>query len=87
MKNNKEYYFHNTIESVDEVVDGLCEAGYVITRYRRCDLEGQTISYRLAFPEEAREYNVTTVDECLKFIVNDPVMLGKMIRAGSIVEG
>lgn len=87
MKNNKEYYFHSTIESVDHVVDALRETGYGVSRYRKCDLEGRTISYRIMLTEGAREYEVTTVDDCLKFIVNDPVMLGEMVRAGSIVEG
>lgn len=87
MKNNKEYYFHKTVESVDDVVDSMRDAGYSVTRYRKCDLEGRTISYRLMITEGAREYEVTTVDDCLKFIVNDPVMLGEMVRAGSIVEG
>lgn len=87
MKNNKEYYFDSTIESVDHVVDALREAGYSVSRYRKCDLEGRTISYRIMLTEGAREYEVTAVDDCLKFIVNDPVMLGEMVRAGSIVEG
>lgn len=87
MKNNKEYYFHSTIESVDNVAEALRKVGYGVARYRRCDLEGRIISYRLTFTEGLREYEVTTVDECLKFIVNDPVMLGEMVRAGSIVEG
>jgi hypothetical protein len=87
MKNNKEYYFHSTIESIDHVVDALRDVGYNLTRYRKCDFEGQTISYRILITEGAREYEVATVDDCLMFIVNDPVMLGEMVRAGSIVEG
>ena len=87
MKNNKEYYFHKSIESVDDVVADLREAGYAPNRFRKCDLEGNTIAYRLTFTDLAVEYEVTTVDDCLKFIVNDPVMLGEMVRAGSIVEG
>lgn len=87
MKNNKEYYFHNTIESVDNVVEALQDAGYGVSRYRKCDLEGRTIGYRLMFTEGSREYEVTTVDECLKLIVSDPIMLGEMMKAGSIVEG
>lgn len=40
MKNNKEYYFHNSIESVDHVVDALRDADYAVTSYRKCDFEG-----------------------------------------------
>lgn len=87
MKNNKEYYFHSTIESIDHVVDALRKAGYCVARYRKCDLEGRTISYKIMITECACEYEVTTVDDCLKFIVNDPIILGEMVRAGSIVEG
>lgn len=86
MKNNKEYYFHKSIESVDDAVDALRGAGYAPGLYRRCDLEGQTNVYRVMITDLAREYEVLDLNDCLKFIVNDAVMLGKMVDTGSIVE-
>lgn len=87
MKNNKEYYFHKSIESIDDVVDALRNAGYAPTRLRRSDLDGKTIAYRLMITDLGVEYEVLDVQDCLKFIVNDAVMLGEMVKIGSIVEG
>lgn len=86
MKCNKEYYFHKSIESIGDVVNALREAGFTPSRWRKCDLEGRIISHRITIAESYREYEVTCVEDCLKFIVNDASMLGEMVRAGSIVE-
>ena len=86
MKSNKEYHFQDRIESVADVVYGLRDAEYSVRMYRKCDLTGRTINYRVVFPELEREYEVTDVNDCLKFIVNDAVMLGAMIKAEAITE-
>lgn len=86
MKSNKEYHFKDQIESVAEVVYGMRDAGYSVSCYRKCDLTGKTINYRVVLPELEREYEVTDLGDCLKFIVNDAVMLGDMITAGAITE-
>lgn len=87
MKSNKEYHFKNQIESVADVVDEIQNTGFVLTVYRKCDLDGKTISYRLLFCELQREYEVADINDCLKFIVNDAVLLGEMVKTGAIVEG
>ena len=86
MKSNKEYHFKNCIESVAQVVYKMRDAGYSVSCYRKCDLTGRTINYRIVLPELEREYEVTDLNDCLKFIVNDAVMLGEMIKAGAIIE-
>ena len=86
MKSNKEYHFKNCIEFVDDVVCKMRDAGYSVCWYRKCDLTGRTINYRVVLLELEREYEVTNLDDCLKFIVNDAVMLGEMIKAGAITE-
>lgn len=87
MKCNKEYYFHKSIESIDDVVEALRSAGYAPTHLRRSDLDGKTIAYRLMITDLGVEYEVITVEDCLEFIVNNTVMLGEMVKIGSIVEG
>lgn len=87
MKSNKEYHFQNGIESVVAVVDALQSANYDVTYYRKCELDGRTISYRLLFNMIKREYEVTDLEDCLKIIVNDAVMLGALIRYGTVIEG
>lgn len=87
MKTNKEYHFQNHIDTVPEVVYGLRDAGYSVSYYRQCDLEGKIICHHLAFSGLEREYQVVDLTDCLKFIVNDAVMLGDMIKAGAIAEG
>lgn len=87
MKSNKEYRFQNHIETVSDVVYRLRNAGYSLGYYRKCDLEGSTICYRLVFSDLDREYQVLDLDDCLKLIVNDAVILGKMITIGAIAEG
>ena len=87
MKSNKEYHFQNHIEAVCDVVYRLRDAGYSTSWYRKCDLTGITINHRIVFPELEREYEVTDLQDCLQFIVNDAVMLGEMIKIGAIAEG
>lgn len=87
MKSNKEYHFKNQIESVADVVDAIQNIGFVLTFYRKCDLDDKIISYRLLFCEEGREYEIADINDCLKFIVNDAVLLGEMVKTGAIVEG
>lgn len=87
MKNNKEYFFSTAIESIDDAIDALRDAGYAPACYRRCDLEGKTISHKVMLTDMRREYEVTSVEDCLKFIVNDAAMLGELVKTGSIVEG
>lgn len=87
MKSNKEYHFQNHIEAVCDVVYRLRDTGYSVCYYRKCDLEGKTICHRLVFNESEREYEVVDLDDCLKLIVNDAVMLGEMIKIGAIAEG
>ena len=86
MTSDKEYHFRNHIEAVSEAVYKLRDAGYAVSWYRKCDLIGKTINYRIVFPELEREYEVNDLDDCLKFIVNDAVMLGEMIKIGAIAE-
>lgn len=86
MKSNKEYHFQNHIEAVSDVVYRLRDAGYSVSWYRKCDLTGLTINYRIVLCELEREYEVTDLEDCLKFIVNDAVMLGEMIKIGAITE-
>ena len=86
MKSNKEYHFKNCIESVAQVVYKMRDAGYSVCWYRKCDLTGRTINYHVVLPELECEYEVTDLNDCLKFIVNDAVMLGEMIKAGAIIE-
>lgn len=87
MKSNKEYHFKNHIESVTDVVGDIRDAGFALDAYRKCDLDGKTISYRLVFCELQREYEVADINDCLKLIVNDAVLLGEMVKTGAIVEG
>lgn len=87
MKSNKEYHFQDHIEAVADVVYRLRDAGYAVSWYRKCDLEGKTVNYRIVLPELEREYEVADLDDCLKLIVNDAVMLGEMIKVGAIAEG
>lgn len=87
MKSNKEYHFQNHIETVSDVVYRLRDAGFGLTYYRSCNFDGVTISHRLMFRELEREYEVTDLEDCLKVIVNDAVMLAEMIKIGAIVEG
>ena len=86
MKSNKEYHLENHIETVADVADRLRNTGYVVNCYRKCDLTGKTVNYRIVLLEFDREYEVNDLDECLKFIVNDAVMLGEMVKIGAIVE-
>lgn len=86
MKSNKEYHFQNRIETVADVVGELRGTGYSVCYYRECDLEGKVIRHRLVFTELGREYQVLDLNDCLKFIVNDAVMLGEMIKLGAIAE-
>lgn len=86
MKSNKEYHFKEHIETVTAVVFRLRDCGYSVSLYRRCDLTGKTISYRIVLSELEREYDVADLEDCLKFIVNDAVMLGEMIKIGAIAE-
>lgn len=86
MKSNKEYHFQEHIESVANVVYRLRDSGFSVSWYRKCDLTGKTINYRIVFPELEREYEVVDLEDCLKFIVNDAVMLGEMIKIGAIAE-
>lgn len=86
MKSNKEYKFRNNIESVDDVITFLQSAGYAVTLYRKCDLDGWAVNYRLVFSDLAREYEISGTEDCLRLIVNDGVLLGEMLKAGAIVE-
>ena len=86
MKSNKEYHFQNRIEDVSDVVYKLRDAGYSVSYYRKCGLDGKTICHRLVFNDLEREYEVADLDDCLKFIVNDAVMLGEMIKICAIAE-
>lgn len=86
MKNNKEYRFTEHIDSVKSVSEALGNVGYCPRHYRKCDLEGKTICYRLMINDLGREYEVTGLVDCLKLIVNDAVMLGKMVDGGYVVE-
>lgn len=86
MKSNKEYRFENHIESVTDVAEAIQNTGFVVTVYRKCDLDDKTIGYRLLFVELQREYEVADINDCLKFIVNDAVLLGEMVKIGAIVE-
>lgn len=86
MKSNKEYKFRNNIESVDDAITFLQSAGYAVTLYRKCDLDGRAVNYRLVFSDLAREYEIGGTEDCLRLIVNDGVLLGEMLKAGAIVE-
>lgn len=86
MKSNKEYHFTKNVESVIDVVAYLREATYAVSHYRKCDLDGKTICHHLFFDSSQREYEVATLEDFLKLIVNDAVMLAEMIKAGAIVE-
>ena len=86
MKSNKEYHFNKNIEHVVDVADNLREAGYSVVYYRKCDLEGKVIHHHLVFDELEREYEVADLNDCLKLIVNDAVLLGEMSKIGAIVE-
>lgn len=86
MKSNKEYHFKNNIESVAEAVYKMRDAGYAVNLYRKCGLTGITINYRVVLPGLEREYEVVDLEDCLKFIVNDAVLLGEMIKIGAITE-
>ena len=87
MKSNKEYHFQEHVESVADAVYRLRDSGFSVSWYRKCDLTGKTIGYHIIFPELEREYEVVDLEECLKFIVNDAVILGEMIKIGAIAEG
>lgn len=87
MKSNREYNFNKNIESVIDVVYNLRNAGYSVSYYRKCDLEGHTVCHHLVFDNLEREYEVIDIADCLKLIVNDAVLLGEMVKIGAIVEG
>lgn len=86
MKSNKEYHFTKNIAGVLDVVDYLREALYSVEYYRKCDLDGKTICHRMLFGGLQREYEIVTLEDCLKFIVNDAVMLAEMIKVDAIAE-